>query len=100
MIAEFSITPIGGGVSVSAAVADAVRIVRDSGLTYALNPMGTVVEGSWGEVMEVIRRCHDVLLEDHERISLVIKIDARRGPAPGMDEKMRAVEERLNGSDV
>ena len=96
MITEFSITPIGSGVSVSSAVAKAVRVVRDSGLPYALNPMGTVVEGSWGEVMDVIRQCHDALLKDHERISLVIKIDARRGSAPGMAAKVSAVEERLD----
>ncbi|HYS71280.1 MAG TPA: MTH1187 family thiamine-binding protein, partial [Thermoplasmata archaeon] len=78
MIAEFSVTPIGAGVSVGAYVAKAVQIVHDSGLAYELNPMGTVVEGSWDAVMAVIRKCHDELLRECERLSIVIKIDARR----------------------
>ena len=95
MIAEFSITPIGASVSVGAYVAKAVQIVHDSGLSYDLNPMGTVVEGSWDEVLAVIKKCHDELLRECERLSIVIKIDARRGPSPPMAEKVRSVAGRL-----
>jgi len=42
-----SITPIGDGDSVSGAVADAVRLVRASGLPNETNAMFTNVEGSW-----------------------------------------------------
>jgi uncharacterized protein YqgV (UPF0045/DUF77 family) len=45
MIAAFSITPIGAGDSVSASVADAVRLVRASGLPNETNAMFTNVEG-------------------------------------------------------
>ena len=95
MIAEFSVTPIGVGVHVGAYVARAVQIVADSGLKYELNPMGTVVEGAWDDVMAVIRQCHDELLKECERLSFVIKIDARRGPSPPMEEKVRAVRARM-----
>ena len=37
MIAAFSITPLGVGDSVSAGVADAVRLVRESGLANETN---------------------------------------------------------------
>ncbi len=95
MIAEFSITPIGAGVHVGTYVIKAVQIVHDSGLKYDLNPMGTVVEGTWDAVMAVVKRCNDVLLEECERLSIVIKIDSRRGPAPPMEEKVRSVADRL-----
>jgi uncharacterized protein (TIGR00106 family) len=95
MIAEFSITPIGVGVHVGKYVAKAVRIVRDSGLKYELNPMGTVVEGSWDAVMAVIKTCNDELLRECERLSISIKIDSRRGRAPPMEDKVRSVAERL-----
>lgn len=95
MIAEFSVTPIGSGVSVREAVAKAVQIVHDSGLTYELNPMGTVVEGTWDEVFTAIRRCQDELLGEHERLSILIKVDVRRGPSPSMESKVDAVRERL-----
>ena len=95
MIAEFSVTPIGAGVSVREQVTKAVQIVHDSGLRYELNPMGTVVEGTWDAVMAVIKRCNDELLKECERLSVVIRIDSRRGTAPSMDEKVRSVASRL-----
>jgi len=91
MIAEFSVTPIGAGVSLRKYVTKAVQIVHDSGLKYELNPMGTVVEGPWDDVMAVIKRCNDALLKDCERLSISIKIDSRRGPSPTMEEKVRRV---------
>ena len=95
MIAEFSITPIGVGVSVSKHVTAAVQVVEDSGLKYQVNPMGTVVEGTWDDVMAVIRACNDRLLQDCERVSIVIKIDSRRGPSQTMEEKVRRVTSGL-----
>jgi len=95
MIAEFSVTPIGAGVHVGAYVTKAVQIVHDSGLGYELNPMGTVVEGPWDAVMAVIKKCNDELLKECERLSIVIKIDSRRGPAPPMVEKVRSVTDRI-----
>jgi len=57
MIAAFSITPLGAGESVSASVAEAVRIVRASGLPNETNAMFTNVEGEWDDVMGLIKRC-------------------------------------------
>jgi len=95
MIVEFSVTPIGSGVSVGKYVAKAVQIVHDSGLKYELNPMGTVVEGSWDDVMAVIKKCNDQLLKDCERLSIAIKIDSRRGKSPPMGDKVRSILRRL-----
>src|SRR5206468_10019799 len=47
----FSITPLGAGESVGELVADAVRIVRESGLPNETNAMFTNIEGEWDEVM-------------------------------------------------
>ena len=95
MIAEFSITPVGAGVHVGKYVAKAVRIVHESGLKYELNPMGTVVEGSWGAVMAVIKKCNDELLKECERLSIAIKIDSRRGRSPPMERKVQSVLREL-----
>ena len=59
MIAAFSITPLGVGESVGELVAEAVGIVRASGLANETNAMFTNVEGSWDEVMGVIKACVD-----------------------------------------
>jgi uncharacterized protein (TIGR00106 family) len=95
MIAAFSITPLGAGDSVSESVADAVRIVRASGLANETNAMFTNVEGEWDEVMGVIKRCVERIADDAPRVSVVIKIDHRAGVTDGLHTKVAAVEAHL-----
>jgi uncharacterized protein (TIGR00106 family) len=95
MIAAFSITPLGTGDSVSESVADAVRIVRASGLPNETNAMFTNLEGEWDDVMGVIKRCVERVVEDAPRVSVVIKIDHRAGVTDGLHAKVDAVEAHL-----
>jgi uncharacterized protein (TIGR00106 family) len=96
MIAAFSITPIGVGESVGDYVAEAVRIVRSSGIPSETNAMFTNLEGDWEEVMGVIRRCVEALSASGARLSVVVKLDLRPGEhGERMDEKVRSVERRL-----
>ena len=66
MIVAFSISPgvtdESGGVS--EAVAEAIRVVRESGLPNETNAMFTNVEGEWDEVMAVVKRAVDVRSEE------------------------------------
>ena len=94
-IAEFSITPIGKGVSVGEFVARAVDIVDRSGLPYRLNPMGTVIEGSFDQVLALITRCHKAVMKDCQRVSTIIKIDDRKGASKQLEAKVAGVERRL-----
>ncbi len=95
-IAEFSISPTGKSVSVSEYVARCLDLVDRSGLAYRLNPMGTVVEGPFDEVMALIARCHKAVAADCERVSTVIIIDDRKGARNQIEEKVAKVE-RLVG---
>ena len=96
MIAAFSITPLGVGESVSASVAEAVRLVRASGLPNETNAMFTNVEGDWDEVMALIKRCVEKVGESAPRVSLVIKIDHRPGSVDGLVHKVEAIESHLD----
>ncbi|MHA3701983.1 MTH1187 family thiamine-binding protein [Jatrophihabitans sp. YIM 134969] len=97
MIVAFSISPSGadetGGVS--AAVAEAVRIVRDSGLPNETNAMFTNLEGEWDEVMAVVKQCVDALAAHSPRVSLVLKADIRPGHTGQLTAKVERVEQRL-----
>jgi uncharacterized protein (TIGR00106 family) len=95
MIAAFSITPLGIGESVGASVADAVRIVRQSGLPNETNAMFTNVEGEWDEVMSLIKACVDKVAESAPRVSLVIKIDHRPGSVDALHHKVDVIESYL-----
>ena len=96
MLAAFSVTPVAAGDSVADLVADAVRIVRESGLPNETNAMFTNIEGSWDDVMGVIRACTELVAREAGRASVVVKIDYRPGvPDDRMTAKVRAIEDRL-----
>ena len=56
MLVAFSVTPLGVGDSVGDLVAEAVRVVRASGLPNRTDAMFTTIEGEWDEVMAVVKR--------------------------------------------
>jgi uncharacterized protein (TIGR00106 family) len=95
MIAAFSITPLGGSESVGEQVAEAVRLVRDSGLPNETNAMFTNVEGDWDEVMALIKACVMKVGESAPRVSVVVKIDHRPGVTDAMRHKVEEIERRL-----
>jgi uncharacterized protein (TIGR00106 family) len=95
VLAAFSVTPLGGDDSVGELVADAVRIVRESGLPNETNAMFTNIEGEWDEVMAVIHRCVQAVAARSPRVSVVIKIDHRPGVTDAMHSKVETVEREL-----
>ncbi len=95
MIVQFSIIPLGVGVSLSEYVAKVIEIVDASGLPYKFHAMGTIVEGDWDEVMNLIKKCRDILMEDLERILIDIRIDDRKGAKNRIEGKVLSVEKRV-----
>ncbi|ACI20720.1 MULTISPECIES: MTH1187 family thiamine-binding protein [Thermodesulfovibrio] len=95
MIAQFSIIPLGVGVSVSQYVAKVIKVVDESGLPYRLHAMGTIIEGEWDEVIGLIKKCRDILMNEVERVVIDIKIDDRKGAKGRIEAKIKSVEEKL-----
>lgn len=98
MLAEFSIVPIGAGSSIGDQLAAALKIVDESGLPYKVNPMGTVVEGEWDEIVALIKKCHDEIMKKEDRVLITINIDDRKGRPNRIEEKVASVERRLGRS--
>ena len=97
MIVAFSVTPIGVGEGVSDYVADAVRVVRDSGLPNSTDAMFTSIEGEWDEVMAVVKAAVDAVAARAPRVSVTLKADIRAGVTDGLTAKVAAVEAKLAG---
>lgn len=98
MVVEFSIMPVGKGESLSGDVAEAIRLVAESGLAYRVGPMSTAVEGDWEEAMGLIKRCRDKMLQKAHRVYMVIKIDDRKDATGRLTGKIKSVEEKLGKS--
>lgn len=97
MIVAFSVTPLGVGEDVGAYVAEAVRVVRASGLPNRTDAMFTTLEGEWDEVMAVIKAATDAVAARAPRVSLVLKADLRPTVTDGLTSKVETIERHLAG---
>lgn len=95
VLMEFSMYPLDKGSSLSPYVTRSMDIIDQSGLEYRMNPMGTVLEGEWDEVFDVLRRCFDRMAEDCDRIAVAIKVDYRKGTRGRLEAKIQSVEKKL-----
>jgi len=95
MLIAFSVTPLGVGEGVGEVVAEAVRVVRASGLPNRTDSMFTTIEGDWDEVVAVVKDAVDAVAERAPRVSLVLKADIRPGVTDGLTSKVDTIERHL-----
>lgn len=102
MLVAFSVAPSGApdaDDSVHAAVAAAVKIVRDSGLPNHTDSMFTTIEGDWDEVFDVVKRATAAVGAFGTRVSLVLKADIRPGHTGELTGKVERLEEAVASAD-
>lgn len=99
MLIAFSVAPSGGGSdSVGEIVAEAVRVVRESGLPHETTSMFTTIEAeTWDEGMEVVKRAVAAVQARAPRVSLVLKADIRPGHTGQLSAKVERVNRALEG---
>ncbi len=96
MLAEISVFPLDkGGSGLGKYVADAVKAIINSGLDYEVHAFGTLVEGPPEKVWEVIRKCHETVAAQSDRVMMNIKIDDRKGYKGAIKGKVKSVTEKL-----
>lgn len=94
---EITIIPLGtGSTSASRYVADAYRIIKDSGFPFELTPTATVVEGNIGDLFEIAQKVHESPFKRGiKRVVTMIKIDDRRDKNITMEYKKKSVIEKV-----
>jgi uncharacterized protein (TIGR00106 family) len=95
VLLEFAMNPPDRGDGLSAYVARILDVIDRSGVTYRLTPMGTILEGNFDEVMQVVGDCFRALEPDCERIGMNLKMDYRAGTASRLQSKVVAVQRHL-----
>jgi uncharacterized protein (TIGR00106 family) len=98
VIADFTIIPIGAGVSLSPYVAACEQVLTEAGLKIQLHANGTNVEGEWDAVMAAVKRCHETVHRmGAPRIATLLKIHTRTDRDQTMADKISSVETKLPG---
>ncbi|MEN6372419.1 MAG: MTH1187 family thiamine-binding protein [Armatimonadota bacterium] len=95
MLASFTIIPIGEGEELKELIAEILAIVDKSGLPYKLGAMQTTIEGEPEQVMGLIMKCHQKMMEIAPRVLTSITIDDRKGAAKRLEGKVKDVENIL-----
>lgn len=99
VLLSISIFPLDKGESLSPYVARALKVIQESGLPYHFSPMETTVEAETiEEILDLIRKCFQILEPDCNRIVCNMKIDYRKGPVGRIVSKIKSVEEKLSQS--
>jgi len=95
ILVEFSLFPVGKEEHLSPYVAHSLEIIEKSGLPYQLTAMGTLVEGEWDDVMNVVKKCYMRMQEETSRVYGSIKIDARKVGEGQLKKKVASVEQKV-----
>ncbi len=94
MLVEFSVIPMGKE-SLSKPVSQVVDLIDKSGLAYQTTSMGTLIEGEWDKIFSVLKRCHNLLRKNYNRVFTTIRVDDRKGAKNRIKGKVEEVEQIL-----
>jgi uncharacterized protein (TIGR00106 family) len=96
VLLNFAMFPTDKGSSVSDYVAKVIAFLRDSGVNYKLNPMGTSIETeTMEEALKVVSDAYKILEPHADRIYTTINIDVRKGSGGRMSAKIDSVESKI-----
>ena len=95
MLLELSIVPLGRGRSISADVADLVKIIDASSLDYRLTAAGTIIEGTWDQLMNVAKDCHGEMRKKTDRVITLMKVDDHGNRSGRLTASVESVEKKL-----
>jgi uncharacterized protein YqgV (UPF0045/DUF77 family) len=73
MLLELTVLPKGKGRHASETAVDVTRIIDASGLYHQTKNKGTVLEGTWEQLMAVAKKCHDEALKTNQRLVTVMR---------------------------
>ncbi len=95
MLVLFSTFPVDKGESLSGEVANVIQLIDASGLNYQVTGMGTLIEGDWDAVMNLVKSCHQALRKNSRRVYTRLTIDDREGATNQLTGKVAAIEAKL-----
>ena len=96
VLLEFAMFPTDKGGSVSSYVSKVIDMIRSSGVSYQLTPMGTIVETeTMDSALKMLQNAHNVIEPVSDRIYCSAKFDIRKGKQNRMDSKIASIEEKI-----
>jgi len=96
VLVNFAMFPTDKGDSVSQYVSQVLKMIRDSGTSYKLTPMATIVETeSLPEALEIIQKSYDILEPHSNRVYSSITLDIQKNKSGRIDSKVKSIENKI-----
>lgn len=97
VLLNYAMFPSDKGTSKSAFVSRIIDMLRESGVKYKLNPMGTTIETeTLRDALNIIEKSYELLAVDCERVYSSINIDIQTNkPFGRMEGKVQSIEEKI-----
>lgn len=97
VLLEMAMFPTDGTESKSEYVAQVIKVIRDSGFSYQLTPMATIIETEKiADALQIIQACYDVL--DNlgcNRVYSTITFDIRKNSDNRLKGKVASIESKI-----
>ncbi len=98
MLMELTVVPLGRGRSLSADLAGLIGRIDQSGLPYRVTPFGTLLEGTWEQLMDIAKECHSTIRKKTDRVLILIRLDDYADRTDLLQTTVAHVEEALGRS--
>ena len=96
VLLNFAMFPTDKGSSVSKYVSKLILNIKNSGVEYKLNPMGTTIETeTMEEALSIVQQSYDILSPYSDRVYCSINIDAQKNKDGRMVGKIASVEKKI-----
>lgn len=97
VLLEFSMFPTDKGESVSEYVSQVIKVIRDSGMSYQLTPMGTIIEtDDLLQALGVVQVAYNTLEQAGcNRVYSSLKLDIRQGKDGRLQGKLNSIQEKI-----
>ena len=102
VLLEFSMFPTDKGESVSEYVSQVIKMIRDSGMSYQLTPMGTIVETeNLVQALGLVEVAYETLDQAGcNRIYSSLKLDIRKGKSGRLQGKLKSVQDKIGEVNI
>ena len=102
VLLEFSMFPTDKGESVSEYVSQIIKMIRDSGMSYQLTPMGTIIETeNLVQALGLVEVAYETLEQAGcNRIYSSLKLDIRQGKSGRLQGKLKSVQDKIGEVNI
>ena len=97
VLLQMAMFPTDKSESKSEEVSQVIKIIRDSGFSYKLTSMSTIIEtDKMSEALNLIQQCYEKLEElGCQRVYSTLTFDIRKGSKNRLEGKVKSVEDKI-----